>query len=479
MRKHAFIPLALLTLFAARCDCGGTLPNTPGDDGGSGVGGDGGMNNASSGGSGSGSSGGSSGSSGAGGDAGSFCEGSGPSVIIGSPDAGAICGGDLAQITFRWGLCICEDMALASVLETDAFDSAAGPYTQGTIGGAVGVNGTYRNLAVSDINGSLFTGVDLRPIGDHDFRGEVHVGGAAVAAGDIHVFHDTWVTEEIRGIRWVIDGDLHIPAGATVSAAVDAQSVVNEPVNVAPPCGCEESEIIDIASIIASRRTDNDNEVIGLTPDAWESLTAEVDLTLPCGRYYVTGIGAAAAVTLHATGRTALYVDGDIRLAGVLEVELETPEAEMDIFVAGNIVAAGILRFGSSERPARVRTYVAGTEDILLAGDLDFGGNLYAPRARVMAAGPMEIFGSIFARSMVEAGLVTVHYDKAVLVAGNSCGTADSPDGGPGIPSGSCQSCTDCLNQACVGGTCGACTDSSECCAPLVCEEGRCISIPG
>lgn len=37
-----------------------------------------------------------------------------------------------------------------------------------------------------------------------------------------------------------------------------------------------------------------------------------------------------------------------------------------------------------------------------------------------------------------------------------------------------CSDCRDCNNQACVGGTCGACTDSSECCAPLLCLGGTC-----
>ena len=37
-----------------------------------------------------------------------------------------------------------------------------------------------------------------------------------------------------------------------------------------------------------------------------------------------------------------------------------------------------------------------------------------------------------------------------------------------------CGDCRDCNNQACVGGTCGACTDSSQCCAPLLCLAGTC-----
>jgi hypothetical protein len=50
-------------------------------------------------------------------------------------------------------------------------------------------------------------------------------------------------------------------------------------------------------------------------------------------------------------------------------------------------------------------------------------------------------------------------------------GTA--PDAGP-MMSG-CNTCLDCGGQACINGACGACTDSTQCCAPYICAEGQCI----
>jgi hypothetical protein len=38
-----------------------------------------------------------------------------------------------------------------------------------------------------------------------------------------------------------------------------------------------------------------------------------------------------------------------------------------------------------------------------------------------------------------------------------------------------CGSCKDCNNQACINGTCGMCTGSSQCCPPLTCMNGTCI----
>lgn len=38
-----------------------------------------------------------------------------------------------------------------------------------------------------------------------------------------------------------------------------------------------------------------------------------------------------------------------------------------------------------------------------------------------------------------------------------------------------CTDCHDCNNQACIDGTCGACIDTSQCCAPYICINGVCV----
>jgi hypothetical protein len=39
-----------------------------------------------------------------------------------------------------------------------------------------------------------------------------------------------------------------------------------------------------------------------------------------------------------------------------------------------------------------------------------------------------------------------------------------------------CNTCLDCGGQACTSTGCGACTSSSDCCAPLVCSQGSCVA---
>jgi hypothetical protein len=85
----------------------------------------------------------------------------------------------------------------------------------------------------------------------------------------------------------------------------------------------------------------------------------------------------------------------------------------------------------------------------------------------VVWSAPVEVYGAIFAGDFRSSEKVKIHYDRQVVNAGQDC---------PG-DGGGCMSCKDCNNQACVGSTCGKCTDSSQCCAPLVCDvdSGMCI----
>ncbi len=69
-------------------------------------------------------------------------------------------------------------------------------------------------------------------------------------------------------------------------------------------------------------------------------------------------------------------------------------------------------------------------------------------------------------RRRAAAAPVTIHYDTSVLQAASPC---------PGPAPTTCATCSDCNNQACLGGTCGDCTRDADCCPPLTCYLGRCV----
>src|SRR5262249_28205049 len=119
---------------------------------------------------------------------------------------------------------------------------------------------------------------------------------------------------------------------------------------------------------------------------------------------------------------------------------------------------------GSPNYPASMRMYLGGSQTFSLSSEASIAGNLYDAAAPVSWSSEVAAYGAIIAGNFDASSNVTIHYDREAVDVGRVC---------PPEP-GTCKTCTDCNNQACVNGTCGACTDSSQCCAPLQCIMGTC-----
>ncbi len=395
-----------------------------------------------------------------------YCAGSGPPLLVG--DGRTECGGRVAQRTFRFGLCVCEDFAASHTLTTDAFDSAAGPYTPGGTGGSVGVNGRFAANAAVTIGGSLFVadidGVQAgaspltvgRRLFDH---------GPVAADGDVAVGADAFVGSSLRAANLDVGGTLTLPDANAVNVAgtTDVGGIAEAPVMVEAPCACGDA-LVDIAAYVERHRDTNDNAAIDLDASALANVAAPTELRLPCGRYFLERVGGQAAITIVPEGRAALFVAGDLAPSGALAIE-PAPGAELDLFVSGNVVASTRLDLGDADVAARIRLYIGGSGTIQLDDGATLGGNVYAPRADLTSAGAVEVFGSLFVRRVATSDRLDVHYDRAVLGAGEDC-----PEPVPA----ECVSCADCANQACNAGVCGACSDDADCCAPLTCFGGVC-----
>jgi hypothetical protein len=241
----------------------------------------------------------------------------------------------------------------------------------------------------------------------------------------------------------------------------------------------------------------NDNAAIALSASALNGGSAATVLDLPCGYYYLDRIVAENSVTIAAHGHTALFIGGSIDVKGALVLALDA-SSRFDVFVGGAIYADGTLTMGSAAYPANLRLYVggackaagaacaqkgdccsavctagvcSGTE--LLPGDppwaiymkagSSIAAAIYTPNGEMYAGASFAMYGAIFAGDYKANGSTTIHYDRAAIEQGKGC-----------PPTTGCRSCLDCDNQACVNGSCGACTSSSQCCPPLICLNGRC-----
>ena len=403
-----------------------------------------------------------------------FCMGMGPAVLVGDTTSStATCAGSIAARVFDHALCTCTDANVGGYMRTRSFDSGVGPMDTAS-GAPVGIDQTYTTGGYADVGGSFVIAgsTSVRFAGYLKVGGDARFGGDVQAASYIDVDRDLWVLGDVTNLGLLSVGrDVHQPSGRTLATFPDiGGSRIRSPFTVDPPCGCAPSELVDIGALIADARVHNDNADVGLASNVLSSVTGiGVEVTLPCGRYYLTEIVGLGSITVHVPGRTALFVDGDLNALGVFDIDLG-PTGELDLFIGGNILSIGRGRYGDPARPARTRIYVGGTGDVTLVGATDFVGNVYAPRARITAPGATTVYGSLFGRRVDMPGYLDIRYDRAILDADADCPSTGECGGCDG------EGCTD--DRACVGGMCAACGSDADCCAPLVCyPDGTCGSL--
>lgn len=422
-----------------------------------------------------------------------FCQGQG-GIPVGQ-DA-TRCGGELAQTTFRYALCLCEDLTTSGGLQVDAFDSTTMMNAQG---GSVGLNGRLNAQGEVNTGGALLvgagisannkiiSGLDLRCIGDINAAGGLSVDRNLSLSGNI-------VTGALE-----VGGTLSQPAGGNISAQSQQVNMRDQqPASLEPPCDCAESKRIVLEPVFDRVKALNDNAMFNVDAADFGNIQGDRTLELPCGRFYFERWAGAGKLTIKLTGRAAIFVAADVALSGGLEI-IGDDDQSLDLFIGGNIVVSGPFTFGDISRPQATRLYVNGTGTINLSAMASFAGNIYAPRAElVLASGRTEIYGSIFAKRINTSSDLVIHHDIGVLDASDECPTPMMPppaDMGPdqdmtsdmnatpdqGMPPGpTCNSCRDCGNQACgEDGQCGGCRRDSDCCSPLVCWQGACRYFPG
>lgn len=386
-----------------------------------------------------------------------FCGGDETSLRV---PGSSSCTGDLARKYFRFAACSCTELAVQGNIRTTTTNSSnprandegasiAGNETliiQGTglIGGSVYGAGIKADALATPlvldgsttVNRDAWAGGNLLVRGNHTVKGDAFVEGAILGSGF-----------NLKGTLYSASGQPHPGSAGGVAGKVD----------IPPPCDCTKK--LDIPAVVAPFKTVNDNASIGLADDALED---GGELTLPCGRYHLTKI--EGSTTLNLKGRVAIFVDGNIAIDGGLKVNLD-PGAELDLFVVGELALKGTAELGSLASPAKVRVYA--NKNFALQGDAKIGGNIYAPNANIALQSNFQMAGSMFANRMAFQGGFDITYDEAILdVAG-----CEPPNAG-------CTSCNDCsgATPSCNAGTCGACKTNADCCSPLKCSNGACVS---
>jgi hypothetical protein len=393
-----------------------------------------------------------------------------PTVQIGGR---SLCAGRLAGATFTNTLCSCGNLELGESLQTHGFDARQGPFQAGAPddgGASVGINGSYLPRAGTTlIAGSLAIAgaADLMLTGNLNVRGDFWAAGNVVSVGAAAVARNAWLGGNFLGVGpLTVKGTVH-HAGSVVAVPLTAGADRMGPVTVPAPCPCGPDQLLDVAAIVDGGRLDNDNASLGLSPDAFAAVLGVSNWTLPCGRAYLSRIGGIASLTIHVTGRSVVFIDGSVDLTGALLFDV-APGAEVDVFVKNDVTVRGGLALANKDRPAAGRLWVGGSQPITLLSP--WVGNLYAPRAQVVAHVGLESWGSIFAGGFSGDVLASFTFDRSIVDSGAACG-ADQP-------AAPCRQCGDCSGgTACVAGMCTACASDADCCSLSVCANGRCAPL--
>ncbi len=394
------------------------------------------------------------------------CDDSGPPIEVDTDDDFDACAGDLAQGTFLWALCTCEDLVTEDEFLTDGFDSTSGPYQPGGLGAGVGVNGNLFVESEMEIWGPTYVG---EPSGafiedETEIHQQFRIGGDLDSSDTCEVHDDTHIAGDIDASGDLdIAGDLYSPPGADRTGTINYADLIEQPVSVPPPCGCNSESVIPIDDIVSSAQSpDNDNALIGLDEDAFSGSDAEEHMILPCGEYYLSEITADSDVTIIAEGRVVLYVDGDIDPGGELTL-LPGPEGELDIFIDGDVDGNDGLTLGSPNYPASTRMYIGGDDGMTLSDETQIAGNIYAVPGKLLIEDSIDVFGALYAQEAAFESELSIHYDRQVTRSGEDCpDDDDDDDNGDDNGNGDDDVCA--LEDE-------TCDDDEDCCAPLLCDD--------
>ena len=227
------------------------------------------------------------------------------------------------------------------------------------------------------------------------------------------------------------DGDVSIEDSANIAGALYYTGALRETrpgllsadqtergsARCTPPEGLR----LDIAALVKAHINDNDNAAVRSSIEQLRHFTGDLSVTLPCGRYYVTGLEGNGGVTIRAQGHVALFIDGNVQLEKRLTVEAEGT-ARVSLVVNGAFnVARGGLGLGKLA-DARHLLLVARQVHLEAEGDSVIGGALYAPASELLSTHKLSVFGSLFVGSARLFGETNLSYAPAVSFAADSCG---------------------------------------------------------
>lgn len=324
----------------------------------------------------------------------------------GAPTRGANPGLCAPPTAFSYALCTCDDLAQVGVLRVGNGGSGEG---------SVGVNGNSAVADASEVSGSWvawkgWTGATGTRIG-----GSLRSGGDLRAAGALSVGKDLAVRQNLTGAGLLtVGGALRVGGQDLFLGAVQVKGgkgAFDAP--TAPPCGCDPQTLFDVVGAVNQAATKNDNGAHGISSDSQLDIGLQ-RFTLDTGRYYFRGVHNIGAGVLTIRGNVAIYIDGSLDEIGAEAIRM-LPGASLDLYVSGAVRLVGFTPVGDRHAPAAFRLFIGDSDQVSVGVGLqEFFGSIYAPNASIAFAGLTVVWGSLFAKNVIDAGVLTINHGGAI-----------------------------------------------------------------
>ncbi len=325
---------------------------------------------------------------------------------------------DPNALRFDHAVCLCESMSeIGNGLAAESLKAFVN-LAPSTHKAHVGINGDVGSIGNLKVDGKLSIGGSLESIGNVSVLSDLLVGGDVENAGRIKVDGNSSIGGNLTGVGYFKTvGDLLVSGNLAYLGALLYQSVQQQvDFNPADPCDCSAGKILDVASIVASKK--------GAKRLSIASGIGHQDIKLTAGEYYAPdGSAFIGNAFLRIEGAVRLYVDGDVDTVGNRMIFL-SEGAELDLYIAGSVRTVGNFMANVPKHHAAskaVRFYIGGEKPVQLAtvGNEMFWGAVYAPKADVEFIGNLMVFGSLFARNIRGIGNIMVLYNAEIV--GEDC----------------------------------------------------------
>jgi hypothetical protein len=286
----------------------------------------------------------------------------------------------------------------------------------------VAVDGDARTSSPLHVAGAMTVSGHVDADNTQEIDGPLQVGGDWSTSSPVHVAGDVFLGGALLATNTVtIDGTLHVPV-APDTQALDAGDVSVGPVSVAPALACGDAPALGsmLQAWLDDHAFDDASagtwDMGGLDVDDLADVRGPTEITLGCGRYRFSSIGAHNTLALRVTGPTVLVIEGDVRVASPMRITVEDG-ARLDMLIGGSLQIDNTLDVGDPARPEATWLAVGGA--VRVASPFELHGWLLAPTGELRGDNTVDVHGAAFVGLLRVASPMRV--DPALSTSGDGC----------------------------------------------------------